>query len=183
MTRTLWMLGVALCLVWGVVAQADDTVDPVTASLATEGAVSDLPPPGPPPAAEDVEPLTSEVASGLRCPVCQGLSVAASPSKTAVAMKDRVRELVVAGYTEAQIQDYFVARYGEWVLLAPPASGLAWFLWLGPAVLLGLVGVWAAGVINSWRREPDAVPLPSDVGLSDKDPYEERLLRELEEEP
>ncbi|MBW1877630.1 MAG: cytochrome c-type biogenesis protein CcmH [Deltaproteobacteria bacterium] len=151
-------------------------------TAAIEGLPADLPPPGPPPASETVEPLTYEIASGLRCPVCQGLSVADSPSPTAVAMKDRVRELVVAGYTEEQIEDYFIARYGEWVLLSPPKQGLAWLLWLGPAVLLGLVLAWATAVATSWRREPDAVPLPSDVGLVPKDPYEEQLLRELEDD-
>ena len=138
-------------------------------------------PAGPPPAAEDVEAITYEVSKGLRCPVCQGLSVADSPSTTAVAMKGRIRDFVAAGYTEEQIEAYFIDRYGEWVLLAPPASGVAWLLWLGPAVLLAGVLSWAGYVVLSWRKEPDDVPLPSDVGIVPKDPYEERLLREIED--
>lgn len=144
----------------------------------------DLPPPaGQAPPQEQLEATTYRIASELRCPVCQGLSVADSPSPTAVAMKDRVRELVGQGYSEPQIQDYFVSRYGEWVLLAPPANGLAWLLWLGPAVLLGGLFFWATTTVSSWRRVPDEVPLPSDLGLVAKDPYEARLLAELEEEP
>lgn len=136
-------------------------------------------PAGPPP--QDVDAVTNDVSKGLRCPVCQGLSVADSPSSTAVAMKGRIRDFVAAGYTEEQIQEYFVARYGEWVLLSPPATGVAWLLWLGPAVLLGGILAWAATVVLAWRGEPDDVPLPSDVGIVPKDPYEERLLREIEE--
>ena len=117
-----------------------------------QGLPADLPPPGPPPAAEDVEKITHDIASGLRCPVCQGLSVADSPSHTAVAMKDRVRFLVEQGYSPEQIDAYFVSRYGEWVLLAPPARGLTWLLWLGPFALLGAGALWAIGAVA--RREP-----------------------------
>jgi len=177
--RVLWILLAAALLLGWMDATAAGGIEEAPAM---EGLPDDLPPPGPPPAFDQVESLTYTIASGLRCPVCQGLSVADSPSPTAVAMKDRVRELVTAGYTEDQIDDYFVARYGEWVLLSPPVQGLAWLLWLGPAVLLGLVLAWAVAVGTSWRREPDAVPLPSDVGLIPKDPYEEQLLRELEDD-
>ena len=153
-------------------AAAQDAEDPLPA---------DMPPPGPPPPASEVDRLARTVASGLRCPVCQGMSVADSPSKTAVAMNERVHQLVAAGYSKKQIDDYFVARYGEWILLQPPTGGIAWLLWLGPAGLLGLMLVWAAGLVGRWRREPDEVPLPSDVGLAPKDPYEQKLLQELED--
>jgi len=141
-----------------------------------QGLPSDLPPPGAPPATEDVEKITYAVASGLRCPVCQGLSVADSPSHTAVAMKDRVRFLVEAGYTSEQIDAYFVARYGEWVLLAPPASGLTWILWLAPAVLL--VGGAAVAASMTVRRAPaGAAPARAPA----KNEWEEKLLAELED--
>jgi cytochrome c-type biogenesis protein CcmH len=187
--RVLLLLAAVLLGTWDFAAAEEPEPaaagEPETASApaaVSESLPGDLPPPGPSPGPEQVEPLTYEIASGLRCPVCQGLSVADSPSPTAVAMKDRVRELVVAGYTEEQINDYFIARYGEWVLLSPPAKGLAWLLWLGPAGLLGLVLAWAIAVATSWRREEDPVPLPSDVGLVPKDPYEAQLLSELEDD-
>lgn len=137
-----------------------------------------LPPPMfDPPPASDVEALTIKVASRLRCPVCQGMSVSDSPSKTAVEMKGRVRELVAQGYSEQQIIDYFVARYTDWVLLEPTFAD-HWAVWVVPGLGLGLGLAWVASTVLAWRKKPEA--LPSDVGELPKDSYEERLLRELD---
>lgn len=159
-----------LLLTWLGLAMAQD-----------DGFEPDLPPPGPAPAAEDVEHLTLEIAGGLRCPVCQAHSVADSPSETAVTMKNRIRELVALGYDEEQIQDYFVDKYGEWVLLEPPATGMNWVVYLAPGLMLGLGLAWVGTTVIAWRKEPDEVPLPSDQGLVPKDSYEQALLAELED--
>ncbi len=135
-------------------------------------------PPGPEPAPAEVDTITHGLAKQLRCPVCQGLSVADSPSESAIAMKLRIRDLVAQGYTEEQIVDYFVSRYGEWILLAPPMR-TNWLVWLAPAFVGGLALAWVAAVVARWRREPE--PLPSDVGLMPKDAYEQRLLEEISE--
>jgi cytochrome c-type biogenesis protein CcmH len=133
-------------------------------------------PPGPAPAPDEAERLTHDLAKSLRCPVCQGLSVADSPSESAVAMKGRIRELVEMGYSGEQITDYFVSRYGEWILLEPPMS-TNWLVWVAPALVGGLALAWVASIVAQWRKEPE--PLPSDVGLLPKDEYEARLLREI----
>ncbi len=80
----------------------------------------------------------------LRCPVCQGLSVADSPAPTAVNMRHQVRDLLAAGYVEKQILAYFERSYGEFVLFDPPARGVNWSLWLAPVVGL-LVGAFLVG--------------------------------------
>lgn len=137
-------------------------------------------PPGPPPPAEDVSGLSYAIGTKLRCPVCQGLSVADSSSPAAVQMQRRVRELVAAGYSEEQIQDFFIERYGEWILLDPPAEARNLLIYVGPGLLLGLGMAWAARTVLQWRKEPDD-DLPSDLGHAPKDKYEERLLAELED--
>jgi cytochrome c-type biogenesis protein CcmH len=88
----------------------------------------------------------------LRCAVCQGLSVADSPASMARAQLDTVRALVSEGKSDLEIRDYFVARYGEWVLLAPPKHGLNWLVWLGPLGLLGVGGLLVAGLLRSTPR-------------------------------
>lgn len=138
-----------------------------------------MPPPGTPPPADEVEDIAREIASGLRCPVCQGLSVSDSSSNAAVLMLRRVEELVAQGYTKEQIEDYWIARYGEWVLLNPTSRH--WAVWVLPGVGFGVGIAFLATVVTRWRREPDEVPLPSDVGLVEMDPYEARLLAELED--
>jgi cytochrome c-type biogenesis protein CcmH len=72
----------------------------------------------------------------LRCPMCQGLSIADSGSSAARAQMDRVRELVAEGQTDEEIRAYFVSRYGEWALLEPSTGGFNWLVWLGPPALL-----------------------------------------------
>lgn len=138
-------------------------------------------PPGPPPSAEVAEALAMKLGAEMRCPVCQGMSVKDSTSAAAVNMLNRIRELAVVGYTENQIKDYFVDRYGEWVLLEPTNSGFNWIVWLGPALFLGLGGAFVYATVVQWSKE-DEDDLPSDTGARPKDRFEERLLAELEDE-
>ena len=86
------------------------------------------------------EALVYEVASDLRCVVCQNLSVADSPSEMAGQMRAIVRERLAAGESPAQVRAYFVARYGDWILLAPPRRGFTLIVWVVPYVLNGTSG-------------------------------------------
>ncbi len=139
-------------------------------------------PPGPKPAPELVASLSIEIGSKIRCPVCQGLSVADSSSPAAVQMQRRIRDLVAAGYGEEDIVDFFVERYGEFLLLEPKASDRRnLVIWVGPGLVLGLGLAFALRTVFAWRKAPDEVPLPSDTGHVAKDKYEQRLLAELED--
>jgi len=93
-----------------------------------------------------LEALTRHVAAQLRCPVCQGLSLADSPSELALEMKDVVRDQLAAGRTPDEVKAYFVAKYGEWILLEPPRRGVNLLAYLLPAVALigGLGVIWFA---------------------------------------
>jgi cytochrome c-type biogenesis protein CcmH len=95
-----------------------------------------------------------DIASGLRCPVCQNLSVADSPSQLAGEMRREIAARLRAGASASEIDAYFVQRYGDWVLLEPPRRGFNWIPWLVPVVaLLAGAGIWFALV----RRRPRAV--------------------------
>lgn len=99
------------------------------------------PPRGAPLAGETLERETKRIGSLVRCPVCQGLSIADSPASMAVNMKGEVRNMLSAGYDEKQILSYFEKSYGEFVLLEPPRRGVNWLVWFAP--LLGLLaGAW-----------------------------------------
>jgi cytochrome c-type biogenesis protein CcmH len=82
------------------------------------------------------ESRVQAIAKQLRCAVCQGLSVADSPSSMARAQLEMVRNLVAEGKSDAEVRDYFIARYGEWVLLEPEVEGINLLVWLGPVVLV-----------------------------------------------
>lgn len=99
-----------------------------------------------------LERRVREVASNLRCPVCQGLSILDSPSELAQDMKRLVREQVAAGKSPQEIEAFFVTRYGEWVLLKPPAHGANLTVWLGPALLLVAGGLMLWVAVKRWVR-------------------------------
>lgn len=107
---------------------------------------------------------TEEVGALLRCPVCQGLSIADSPASMATKMKARVRELLAAGYDEEQVITYFERSYGEFVRLEPARRGLNWLVWLAPptALLGGLVLV-----RRTMRRQ--SAPAPPAEGVPARD--------------
>ena len=123
------------------------------------------------------EETVHDVAAQLRCVVCQNLSVADSPSEMAAQMRAIVRERLEAGETPEQVREYFVARYGEWILLAPRRSGFNLLVWGFPlaAVTVGFVVV--ALLLRRWTRPRTSVAPPA------VDPVmRERIQRELETE-
>lgn len=101
------------------------------------------------------EPMTraeqvEAVASTLRCPTCQGLSVADSPSTVADSMRDIITEQIDAGRSPDEVRAYFTARYGDWILLSPQPSGLGWLVWVLPIAAIALAVV--AGVVVVRRQ-------------------------------
>ena len=155
------------------------------AAFAEEVAIQEIPgvPPGPPPPAEDVQQIAYEVGLKLRCPVCQGLSVADSTSPTAVAIQNTIRRLVAAGYDEQQISTFFVERYGEWIRLQPEAKGMNLLIWLLPGLAAGLGIGGAAYATVKFRSEGTGAggTNADDGGGGPRDRYEQRLLDQLED--
>ena len=132
-------------------------------------------PAGPPRGGAELETLTEEVASLMRCPVCQGLSVADSPTPLALAMKNEVRELLAAGYSREQVMNYFEQSYGEFIRLAPHARGFNLTVWLAPLALL-LVGVALILHRRGASRETPTATAPTDADLN---AYRDQVRREV----
>jgi cytochrome c-type biogenesis protein CcmH len=81
--------------------------------------------------------------SELRCLVCQNQTLADSNADLADDLRREVRELALAGKTDAEIKTYLVARYGDFVLYDPPLKPVTSLLWFGPfALLVGGGLVW-----------------------------------------
>jgi len=108
-----------------------------------------------PPLAEDpaVEARVMNLATVLRCLVCQNQTLADSNAELAVDLRNQLREQVKAGRSDAEIIDYLVARYGDFVLYRPPVKTTTVLLWAGPFVLL-LAGL--AGLLMTLRRRARA---------------------------
>jgi cytochrome c-type biogenesis protein CcmH len=101
--------------------------------------------------AEDpvVEQRLVVIAEELRCLVCQNESLAGSRSDLANDLRREVRTLIKAGKSDAEIKEFLVSRYGDFVLYNPPVKPTTWLLWFGPLLLL-LGAVWI--LIRSIRQ-------------------------------
>ncbi|CAN5860323.1 cytochrome c-type biogenesis protein CcmH [soil metagenome] len=134
-----------------------------------------LPPPVPLTPAQ--EELAEEIESTLKCPVCRSQSVRTSRSFMATDMSLRVRQMVAEGKSRQEIQEYFVARYGDYILLSPRKQGFGWTVWLLPFALVLGGAVTIVTIARRWKERPphDTPPPPS------ASTWARRLERELEE--
>jgi cytochrome c-type biogenesis protein CcmH len=124
--------------------------------------------------AESLDQRTLLVASGLQCLVCQGESVAESPSGFARSVRVLIRTQLRAGKTPDQIRSFLVSRYTNAILLEPPASGLGDLAWLAPPLLvLGGLGLLAT-LVYDWRGKGGGAPAPAS-----RAEYVERVRQEL----
>lgn len=124
------------------------------------------------------EELAEEIESTLKCPVCRSQSVRTSRSFMATDMSRRVRQMVAEGKSKEEIQDYFLARYGDYILLSPRKEGFGWTVWVLPFVLVLGGAVTIVTIARRWKgRPPAATPPPS----SSTSTWMQKLERELEE--
>jgi cytochrome c-type biogenesis protein CcmH len=102
-----------------------------------------------------LEAHTAALASQLRCPVCQGLSIQDSPSELSQQMRAVVKDQLREGKTPEQVKAYFISKYGEWILLEPKAHGFNVLVYALPVLLVALgLGVIVLAV-RKWTRPPD----------------------------
>ena len=152
------MAALALCLTWGSMA-----------ALAKEA----------PPTAQDpvVEARMVQISEELRCLVCQNESLASSHAELAGDLREEVRALVRQQKSDAEIKDYLVNRYGDFVLYRPAIKPMTWVLWFGPFALLVLA---AALLVMYLRQRQDRTPEPA---LSEAERQRaEQLLKDGESE-
>ena len=85
------------------------------------------------------------ISEELRCLVCQNESLASSHAELAQDLREEVRGLMRQGKSDAEVKQFLVQRYGDFVLYRPAFKPLTYFLWVGPFVLLAL------GLLVLWR--------------------------------
>lgn len=94
------------------------------------------------------------LAKELRCPTCQGLSVADSREESAEAIKADIAERIEQGQSDAEIREAYVERYGEQILLKPDSGGLGVLVWGLPAFVIVLGGAGVLYAVRRSRRDP-----------------------------
>ncbi|WP_018701232.1 cytochrome c-type biogenesis protein [Amorphus coralli] len=106
-----------------------------------------------------LEARARELSAELRCMVCQNESIDASNAPLARDIRILLRERLEAGDTNAEVLDYLVARYGEFVLLKPRFNASTLLLWLTAPLVLILGGIAAWVGVRRRRTATDAAPL------------------------
>ncbi|MFN7553106.1 MAG: cytochrome c-type biogenesis protein [Pseudomonadota bacterium] len=111
---------------------------------------------GPLPFRDDAEQERFQrLVAELRCTVCQNQNLADSNAELAKDLRQRVFEMLQQGRSDAEIKQFLVERYGDFVLYRPPVKPQTWLLWFGPALVV-LAG--AGLVVTSVRRRARALP-------------------------
>ena len=88
----------------------------------------------------------------LRCMVCQNETLADSNAELARDMRHKVFHLMQQGKTDAQIKQYLVDRYSDFVLYDPPVQPDTWLLWFGPLLILIAGGIAVVVVVRRRSR-------------------------------
>jgi cytochrome c-type biogenesis protein CcmH len=89
--------------------------------------------------------------------VCQGLSLADSPSELSMQMKQVVRDQLAAGKSPEEVKAYFVSKYGEWILLEPKPRGMNLAVYLLPLFLLVGGGGLIVVMVRKWTTVAETV--------------------------
>ncbi|WP_313297995.1 cytochrome c-type biogenesis protein [Stenotrophomonas sp.] len=99
-----------------------------------------------------------DLAAQLRCVQCQNQSLADSNAQIAQDLRREVLQLMQQGHDDAQIKQFLVARYGEFVLYQPPLQPGTWLLWGGPLLMLGAGALVVLGIVRRRGRTVGAAP-------------------------
>lgn len=109
-----------------------------------------------------LEARYEDITKQLRCLVCQNESIADSNVQLAEDLRRQVREMLLAGQSDAAIFDYMTARYGEFVRFNTPVEAKTLWIWGSPFALLLIGAVIVVRVMRARSRMPiDDEPSPN----------------------
>ena len=112
----------------------------------------------------------------IMCPVCPGESIDQSQVALAVQMRGIVKEKLAVGWSDEQVREFFVERYGPSVLLEPPTQGISLAVWLAPPIgVAAAVGVFVIAIRHMRRRPTLADGDDDEMSDDDLQPYYERI--------
>ena len=102
-----------------------------------------------------LEKRVMDLASELRCLVCQNQTLADSHADLALDLRNSIREQMERGASDREIVGFMTARYGDFILYRPPLKAATLLLWFGPFLLLA---IGAAVLVRRVRRRSGAAP-------------------------
>jgi cytochrome c-type biogenesis protein CcmH len=137
------------------------------------------------PSRQTLDQRVHEVASQLKCLVCQGESVADSPAMLSLQMRGIIRQQLQSGKSEQEVIQYFVSRYGDRILLSPPMQGLTLLAWIVPIALMIGGALLVFFILRSWQshsgKEPDDPDKANSANIDEQELayYQQQIEQEL----
>ncbi len=133
-----------------------------------------------------LEARARAISKELRCVVCQNQSIDDSHAGIARDLRILVRERLVTGDSDAQVLDFIVARYGDYVLLDPPFKRATWALWIAPPLMIGAIVALIVVFLRGWQTHlaagKEIEPL-SPTDRAELDALVERVARDTPPPP
>ncbi len=123
----------------------------------------------------ELEAQVRKLARQLRCPTCQALSIADSPSELAREMEGVIRLRLQEGMTPEEVRESFVDAYGEWVLLSPDPAGFNLLVYILPFAVLFMGGGIVVVGMRRWLAAGEDEPVE---GVPEEEMQEEEVLVE-----
>jgi cytochrome c-type biogenesis protein CcmH len=112
--------------------------------------------------APTVAERTRSLASELRCPDCEGISVADSATRSARLIREDIAARLRRGQTVDEIRQYYVDQNGEFILLKPSSNGIGVIVWALPVIVLLVGGGGLVLALRRWQRQPRLVATDAD---------------------
>ena len=136
------------------------------------------------PPQQTLDQRVHDVASQLKCLVCQGESVADSPALLSQQMRSIIRQQLQSGKSEQEVIQYFQERYGDRILLSPPPQGFTLLAWIVPIAILIGGAVLLFFILRRWQTTAKTTlrtgnPLVEDADQTDLERFEAQLAQEL----
>ena len=128
----------------------------------------------------------NEVAQHLNCPTCDTRSLDDCNTQTCIQWKEQIQELLAEGYSKQEILDWYVARYGDYVLQEPQLRGLGTLAWILPIVALAGGIIWVGFILRKWsaktRKPAQAETSLDQTAPAQADAADDAYLRRVEQE-
>jgi cytochrome c-type biogenesis protein CcmH len=137
------------------------------------------------PRQQTLDQRVHDVASQLKCLVCQGESVADSPATLSQQMRGIIRQQLQSGKSEQEVIQYFESRYGDRILWSPPWQGFTALAWLVPIALLLGGALLLFFVLRGWHAQSVRASLegndtePEGIDENEMQYYQRQLEQEL----
>lgn len=136
-------------------------------------------------AAQEKTPITddqvNEVARQLYCPVCENTPLDVCPTTACAQWRALIREKLELGWSNEQINTYFVTQYGDRVLSEPPRRGLNWLVYVLPPAIILIATVFLALLIRRMKKSPKHATGPTNQPVLPDDEYLARVEKEIQQ--